>query len=470
MKRFDLVVIGSGPGGYTAAIRAAQLGMRTAVVESGPLGGVCLNWGCIPTKSILAAAGLFEDIGNARSFGIDCKEPVADYGKVVTRSRRMAKRLSAGVKHLLKENSVTVLPGRARLESPGRVSIDGGGDGTEEISAGRVLVAAGSREKVLLGLEPDGKLVLTSREALEASQLPESMIVIGGGAVGLEFAYIYNAFGCRVVVIEMMDQILPGLDREIADGLEAELRRKKIKIRTGTRYEGISKRDDDLEIAFTGPDGVKGSASAFCALVAVGREANIDGLGLAALGVTMDRGFVSVDGDFRTSVEGLYAVGDVTGPPLLAHRASEEGVAAVEKMAGIDVPAVDPERIPKCIYTRPEVASVGISEEEALAAGVGARAVRVPFRALGKAVASGHDRGFLKLLVGEAGRILGCHIVGDGATEMIAEAALAMGTGATVADVAGTVHAHPTLAEAFAEAALAADGRPRNTLEQQTQE
>lgn len=466
MERFDLVVIGSGPGGYTAAIRAAQLGMSTAVVESGALGGVCLNWGCIPTKSILAAAGLFEDIRNAGAFGIDCKDPVADYGKVVARSRRTAKRLSAGVNHLLKENNVTILHGRARVEEPRRISIKGEGDGIEEVTAGKVLVAAGSREKVLPGLVPDGARVLTSREALEASVLPESVIVVGGGAVGLEFAYIYNAFGCRVLLIEMMDQLLPGLDREIADGLESELRRKKIKIRTGTRYEGISKTKDDLEIAFTGPDGVETSASASSALVAVGREANIAGLGLDALGVKMDRGFIAVDGDFRTSVESLYAAGDVTGPPLLAHRASEEGVAAVEKMAGLDVPAVDPAMIPKCVYTRPEVACVGISEEEALASGIGARAFRVPFRALGKAVASGHDRGFLKLLVGEAGRILGCHIVGDGATEMIAEAALAMGTGATVAAVAGTVHAHPTLAEALAEAALAADGRPRNTLKQ----
>ena len=466
MVCFDLVVIGSGPGGYTAAIRASQLGMGVAVVESRSLGGVCLNWGCIPTKSILAAAGLFEDLGGAGAFGIRCEGAEVDFGKVITRSRRTAKRLSAGVKHLLKENNVTVLRGRARIEAPGMVTIKGEAGGTEPVDTGRILVAAGSREKVLPGLEPDGVRVLTSREALEATALPESMIVVGGGAVGLEFAYIYNAFGCRVVLIEMMAQLLPGLDRETADGLEAELGRKKITIHTGTRYDRISKADDSVEIAFTGPDGTEGSVAASCALVAVGREANIAGLGLDVLGVEVDRGFIAVDNDFRTSVEGVYAVGDVTGPPLLAHKASEEGVAAVERMAGLDVPAVDPSMIPKCVYTRPEVASVGISEEEASAAGIDVKVVRVPFRALGKAVASGHDRGFLKLLAGEAGEILGCHIVGHGATEMIAEASLAMQTGATVADVASTVHAHPTLAEALAEAALAAVGRPRNTLKQ----
>lgn len=458
MTAYDLAIIGSGPGGYVAAIRAAQLGMRVALIEEDELGGVCLNWGCIPSKAILSAAEHFDQLKAGKVPGLQLTGLSVDYGAVIDASRKAAERLSKGVASLMRKNQIEVVRGRGRLAGSGQVLVS---DGEREsaLEARNILLSTGSRELVLPGIEIDGRRVLTSRQALETRELPESIVIVGGGAVGLEFAYTYAVYGVQVTIVEMMDQLLPGLDRELAEALANSFTRRGVKIATSTTYRGLEVNDQGVVVTVEGEKGEQ-ELRMDQLLLAVGRRARVEDIGLEQAGVQVENGFVAVGEDYRTAAPGIWAIGDVIGPPLLAHKASEEGKAAVEFMAGQRKKRVDPRTIPACIYCQPQVASVGLSEDEARAADYDVRVGKVPFVASGKAVGTGHTEGFVKI-VSDAryGEILGCQAIGAGVTELIAEVTLAMVLEATVREVGETCHAHPTLSEVILESALAAEGR-----------
>jgi dihydrolipoamide dehydrogenase len=462
-ERFDLAVLGAGPGGYVAAIRAAQLGMRVAIVEADRPGGVCLNWGCIPSKALLTGAELVESLRkHGETFGIGASGITLDYAKAIDHSRRCADRLCKGVESLLRKNAIELVRGRGRLAGARRVEVSGEAD--TDLDADFVLVATGSAEWVPPGVEVDGERVLTSREALESRRIPERLVVVGAGAVGLEFAYVYAMYGAHVTIVEMADQVLPGADPELAQVVQREFRRKGIEVRLATRFEGVKRANGGVEVAVHA-EGASTGLSADQALVAIGRRALSGDLGLESAGVSLDpKGFVPVDAWFRTGAPSVLAIGDVSGPPLLAHKASEEGIAAVEFLAGVERPALDPAKIPACIYCQPQVAWIGKTEAQAREAyGDEIRVGRFPFTASGKAVAAAHTAGFAKVIAEPRfGEIVGAHVVGAGATELIAEIGLAMTLEATTEEVAQTCHAHPTLSEAILEATLAAEGRSIN--------
>ncbi len=460
MSAYDLAVIGSGPGGYVAAIRAVQLGMRVAIVEADRLGGVCLNWGCIPSKSLLSSAEIYEAVRKGVP-GLRVEGLSPDYSAVIGASRAAADRLSRGVSSLMKKNSIDVVSGWGSIVGRGEVAVRGS-EGEASLEAPNILLATGSTEFVLPGISIDGKRVLTSREALESEQLPDSIIVIGGGAVGLEFAYVYQAYGSKVTVVEMQEQLLPGFDAEVAQVLERSFTRRKVSIRTRTAFKSLELNGNGVAVTVEGEKGQE-DLHASQVLVAVGRQATVKDLGLERAGVEVDGGFIRVGPDHRTSGEGVWAIGDVIGPPLLAHKASEEGIAVAEFMAGERKKPVDHRRIPACIYCQPQVASIGLSEAEAKAQGTDVKVGKFPFAASGKAVATGHTDGFVKLVVdARYGEILGCQAIGAGTTELVAEVGVAMNLEATVRELGGTCHAHPTLSEAIMEAALAAEGRSIN--------
>ncbi|MBI5577231.1 MAG: dihydrolipoyl dehydrogenase [Deltaproteobacteria bacterium] len=451
MKRFDLVVIGAGPGGYVAAIRGAQLGMRVAVVERDRPGGVCVNLGCIPSKAILKCACLYQDMANAAAYGISCRGLSADFGEVIRRSRKVAERMSRGVSFLFRKNGIELFAGNATIASPTTVRVGG-----DELETGRILVATGTAVKGLPGIEPDGKNILTSDDALIQETLPRSVTVLGGGAVGVEFAYIYRTFGAEVTVVEMMDQLLPRVDREVAVELAKSFRKQGIRVLTSASAKGIDDASGALAVS---AGGAEEKLPADKILVAVGRKPLTEGLGLEACGVELDRGFIKVDSAFRTACPSIHAIGDVIGGMLLAHEASAEGAAAVEMMAGMGAKRPDPDRIPSCIYCRPEVATIGLSEEEARRRGMAVKTSKFPFSALGRSVASGHTEGFVKMVAEERyGEVVGCHIIGDGAPDLISEISLARTVEATFREIGRTVHPHPTLPEAIREAALMLGG------------
>jgi dihydrolipoamide dehydrogenase len=461
MAEYDLVVVGAGPGGYVAAIRAAQLGLSTAVVEMERAGGVCGNWGCIPSKALLADADLYRAMREGASRGLVADGLRVDFEQVIARSRGVAATQAKGVEFLFKKNGITYVLGRARLVQGGvEVTKDGGG--TERLAAKNVVLATGSGERLLPGLDVDGEVVMTSREALASPRLPASVIVIGGGAVGVEFAYMYASFGATVTVVEMADGLLPGMDVELGKELARAFARQKIDVLLGHRFEQLTRNGTGASVAVRGPKELR-ALTAERVLVAVGRAPLSADLGLEDVGVKTERGFVVVDRSLRTSVPNVWAIGDLVGPVMLAHAASEQGVHVVEVIAGKRTEAqLDPSMIPMCVYCEPEVASVGLTEAQARERGevsVG----KFPFRALGKAMATGHTEGFVKVIVGARyGEILGVHMIGHGVTDLIAEAGLARTLEATVDEIADTVHAHPTLAEALREAALAAAGRALN--------
>jgi dihydrolipoamide dehydrogenase len=464
MAGYDLVVVGAGPGGYVAAIRAAQLGLRTAVVERDQPGGVCGNWGCIPSKAILTDAALFAEMRGAAARGLVADGLRVDYARVIDRSREVAALQAKGVEFLFRKNNVAYHPGRARL-GPGGVLVESDGGAPTRLEARHVLLATGSGERLLPGLEVDGEVVLTSREALAARALPASVVVIGGGAVGVEFAYLYNAFGARVTVVEMAGTLLPGMDEDLGRELARAFGRQGITVLTGHRYEQCTRRPAGVSIRVAASAGPR-TLEAEAVLVAVGRAPLSGDIGLVESGVRVEGGFVVTDPLMRTSAEGVWAIGDLVGPLLFAHAASEQGIVAAEAIAGRrrgGDDGVDPTRIPVCIYCQPEVAAVGLGEAEARARGLEIQVGRFPFRALGKAMATGHTEGFVKVIVGARhGEILGVHMIGRGVTDLIAEAGLARTLEATTAELAATVHAHPTLAEAFREAALVARGEGIN--------
>ncbi|UCE86052.1 MAG: dihydrolipoyl dehydrogenase [Deltaproteobacteria bacterium] len=457
---FDLAVVGGGPGGYVAAIRAAQLGMRVAVIERDRLGGVCLNWGCIPSKALLSGAELVESLrAHGETFGVSASGVTLDYGRLIDHSRKTADRMHRGVTSLMKKNQIAVIPGRGRIAGPNAVEVSGPED--RVVRAEHIVLATGSAEWVPPGVVVDGARVLTSREALESRVVPGRLLVVGAGAVGLEFAYVYAMYGAEVTVIEMADQVLPGADPDVAAAVQREFRRKRIQVQLGTRFEEMKLANGNVRVAVQrGEEALELEAEQV--LVAIGRRPLSEDLGLDRVGIETDaKGFVPVDAEQRTKAPTVSAIGDLVGAPLLAHKASEEGVAAAERIAGVERPALDHRKIPVCIYCQPQVASIGRTEPEARAEfGDDVRVGTFPFTASGKAVAAQHTAGFVKIIAEPRyGELVGAHIVGAGATELIAELALAMTLESTPVEIANTVHAHPTLSEAILEAALSAEGR-----------
>jgi dihydrolipoyl dehydrogenase len=456
-RQFDLLVIGGGPGGYVAAIRAAQLGMNTAVIERDRLGGICLNWGCIPTKALLKNADLYRHFKSAEEWGISCKELKFDFSKIVKRSRDVALRNSKGVEYLFKKNKIEHIPGQGVLLGKGRVSVSREGKEVESVRSDHIIIATGARARSLPNVKIDGKRVISYMEAMVLPQIPKSMVIIGGGAIGVEFAYFFNSFGTAITLVEMMPNILPIEDKEISKLLESSLKKQGIVIQTGGRTEGVT-LGKEVTVDLTTGDGKK-QFSGEVALMAIGVQGNVEHLGLEAAGVALEKGWIKSDEFGRTNVPGLYAIGDVAGPPWLAHVASREGMVCVEAISGKNPQPIDYENIPGCTYCQPQVASLGMTEERAIAEGRSIKIGRFPFSASGKARAIGETEGLVKLIFDEKyGELLGAHILGAEATEMIAELGVAKTLESTAEGIMRTIHAHPTLSEAVMEAAEAANG------------
>jgi len=460
---FDLIVIGSGPGGYVAAIRAAQLGLKTAIVEREQLGGICLNWGCIPTKALLKSGEVFETLSHLSDYGLAADAPRFDFAKVIERSRGVSKQLNGGVGFLMKKHKIEVIEGSARLErgAPApKVIVDLKASGSRTVQAKSVIIATGARAKVIpaIGLVGDGDRVWTYRDAMTPKAMPKSLLVIGSGAIGIEFASFYRALGAEVTVIEAMDRILPVEDEEVSAAALKAFKLRGIAFRTGANVTKLTPGKDGVTLMLEA-GGKTETLSAERAIVAVGIEANIESLGLDALGAKVERGHIVTDDHGGTGVGGLYAIGDVAGPPWLAHKASHEGVHCVEHIAGLaPVRVVSP--IPGCTYSNPQVASVGITEQAAKASGRAVKIGRFPFRVNGKAIASGETQGFVKVIFDAGtGALIGAHMIGAEVTEMIQGYVLAMTLEATEAEMMATIFAHPTMSEAMHEASLDAYGR-----------
>jgi len=454
----DLAVLGGGPGGYTAAIRAAQLGMRVALVEREQLGGVCGNWGCIPSKAIISSAAAYDRARNGAALGIRGDGVGFDYPQVVANSRAAADRMARGVASLMKKHAIEVIAGEGRLGRDGRLVVRQA-DGERPVAARRVMLAVGSGEKLLPGMAISPPWVVTSRELLAETSLPASIAIVGGGAIGVEFGYVLGAFGVQVTILEMQDQLLPGVEPEVARELARSFRRRKIAVRTGCAFRGMAVGEGGVRIEAE-EKGKPVAIEAERCLVAVGRAPRTARLGVEDAGIALERGYVAVNERYESSIPHVLAIGDAIDTPALAHVAAAEGVAAVEIASGRRDPGwIDYRRIPACVYSHPEVATVGLTEEKAREAGHDVRVGVAPFRALGRAVAGGETEGIVKI-VSEArhGEILGGHVCGAEATELVAEIALAMSLEGTVEDLGRTVHAHPTFSETVMEAALAVVG------------
>ena len=456
MAQYDVVIIGGGPGGYVAAIRAAQLGLRAALIEKDRVGGVCLNWGCIPSKALLYNAELVRLFRRSQEFGISHDNLRVDFAAAIDRSRQVVDRMVSGVEFLLQKNKVDVISGTGTLKGKSEVAVE---PGARVVEAGNVIIASGGFSRLLPGVQIDGSTVITSREALELRDVPESVAIIGGGPIGVEFAYVYAGYGARVTIIEMLDHLLPLEDEDVSRQLERSFKQQGIGYMTRTAVKGLRVVDGKAQLAVSS-DGRDQEVTADKALIAIGFGGNSDGLGLDSVGIATERGFVQVDDRMKTNVDGVYAIGDVTGKLMLAHVASDQGVIAIEGIAGLDPAKPDYAKMPRCTYCQPQVASCGLTEAQARDRGYQVKTGRFPFRANGKAMATADTDGFVKVVAeADYGEVLGVHIVGPDATDLIAEAALALGMESTVADVSRTVHAHPTLSEAVKEAALAAQGK-----------
>ena len=456
MAKYDVAIIGGGPGGYVAAIRAAQLGLKAAVVEQDRVGGVCLNWGCIPSKALLWNAELVHLFRNSEDFGITYDALRIDMAKAIDRSRTVVDRMVKGVEFLLKKNKVAVISGRARLKSATEIAVEPAGDA---VDAENVIIATGAHARALPGIEIDGEVVITSREALELRETPESVVIVGGGPVGAEFAYFYRAYGAEVTVVELLDHLLPLEDEEISRQLERSFKQQGIAYRTGAKVAGVSVANGRATVALSA-NGKDEELAAAKVLIGVGMAANSDGLGLEQAGVALERGFVQIDERMRTSAPGVFAIGDVTGKLMLAHVASAQGVIAVETVAGKEPPPLAYEKLPRCTYCQPQVASLGLTEAQARERGIEVKTGKFPYRGNGKAVAMERTDGLVKLVVDAAtNEIIGYHLIGQDATELLAEASLGSVLETTPAELGWTVHAHPTLSEVVKEAALAVDGQ-----------
>ena len=472
-NNFDVLIIGAGPGGYVTAIRAAQLGFKTAIIEREHLGGICLNWGCIPTKALLRSAEIYHYMKHAENYGLSAKDITFDASKVVARSRGVSGRLNMGVNGLLKKNKVQIIWGEARVTKPGEVvvadmkkaavlpqaPIPKGTMGAGTYSAKHIIIATGARPRVLPGLEPDGQVVWTYFEAMVPPKMPKSLLVVGSGAIGIEFASFYNAMGVDVTVVEIMGQIMPVEDTQISKIAQKQLEKQGIKFRISAKVAKLDKKANSVTATIEA-GGKSETITVDRVIAATGVVGNIEKLGLETLGVKTDRGCVVIDGYGRTNVSGVYAIGDVAGPPMLAHKAEHEGVICIETIKGLHTHPMKKEQIPGCTYCHPQVASVGLTEAKAKAAGYELKIGRFPFLANGKAIALGEDQGLIKTIFdAKTGRLIGAHMVGAEVTELIQGFVLAMGLETTEEELMHTVFPHPTLSEMMHESVLDAYAR-----------
>jgi dihydrolipoyl dehydrogenase len=474
-ESFDIIIIGSGPGGYVTAIRAAQLGFKTAMVERSYLGGICLNWGCIPTKALLRSAEMYQHMLHAKEYGLAAEKVTYDAGAVVSRSRGVAKRLNDGVGFLMKKNKVSVIWGEAAIDAPGKITVKAtknSGNATEApkgalgpgaYEAKHIIVATGARPRVLPGLEPDSRLIWTYFEAMVPDRMPKSLLVVGSGAIGIEFASFFRSFGAEVTVVEVLPQILPVEDAEIAGLARKAFEKQGIKILTGAKVTKLDKGADSVTATIDDGKGGTQTITAERVISAVGVTGNVEGLGLEKLGVKIDRGCIVTDGLSRTNVPGIYAIGDVAGPPMLAHKAEHEGVVCVEAIKGLKPHPLDKLKIPGCTYCTPQIASVGLTEQAAKEKKLDIRVGRFPFIGNGKAIALGEDQGLVKVIFDKAtGQLLGAHMIGAEVTELIQGYVVAMNLETTEEELMHTVFPHPTLSEMMKEAVLDAYGRVLN--------
>ncbi len=455
LKKYDLVVLGGGPGGYVAAIRAAQLGMKVGCVERDKLGGICLNWGCIPSKALLKSAEVMWNFKESKEYGISYDNLVVDFKKVIKRSRDAANRLSNGVEYLFKKNKIEKVSGFGKFISNNKLSVlDSYGKEVAQVEGKNIIISTGARPRELPGIKIDRKKVITSTEAMILEAIPKEMIIIGAGAIGAEFAYFYNAFGSKVTLIEMMPNLLPIEDAEVTAQLEREFKKQGIEIMTDTKVESAATVGSGVQVKVANKKGSQ-TLKGDIALVAIGIQGNSDGIGLEQIGVQTEKSWVKVDKtDYKTGVPAVYAIGDVIGAPWLAHVASAEGIRCVEGIAGVETEVLDYNSIPGCTYCQPQVASIGFTEAKAKELGYETKIGRFPFTANGKAIATNEAVGFVKLIFdAKYGELLGAHIIGHGATELIAELGVAKKLETTPHEIIRTVHAHPTLSESVMEAA-----------------
>ena len=461
-SKFDVIIIGGGPGGYVTAIRSAQLGFKTCVVEKEHMGGICPNWGCIPTKALLRSAEVYHNMQHAEDFGLSADNVTFSLKAVVERSRKVSGRLSGGVEHLMKKNKVTVVDGKAALDGPGKVKVtDKDGKDAGTLTAAHIIVATGARPRALPGIEPDKKLIWTYFEAMVPEKTPKSLLVIGSGAIGIEFASFYNTMGVDVTVVEVMKQIMPVEDEEVSKLARKQMEKAGMKIMTEAKVTGVKKGKDNVTCTVEDAKGKTQEITVDRVISAVGVQGNIEDIGLETTKVKTDRGCIVADGYGRTDEKGIYAIGDVAGPPMLAHKAEHEGVICIEKIAGVDgVHPMDKNKIPGCTYCHPQVASVGLTEAEAKAEGYEVKVGRFPFMGNGKAIALGEDQGLVKTVFDKkTGQLLGAHMVGAEVTELIQGYVVAMNLETTEEDLMHTVFPHPTLSEMMHESVLDAYDR-----------
>jgi len=460
-ENYNIAVLGGGPGGYVAAIRAGQLGLRTVVIDKDRLGGICLNWGCIPTKSLLKNAEIYDTVKNhGEDFGITAKELTFDFTKIIKRSRNISERITSNVEILVKKNKVDRIKGFGKLVSKNQIDIlDDSGKKVQSVNADKIIIATGARPRAVPSIPIDRQNIITSTEAMNLPEQPKELIVIGAGAIGIEFAYFYSVLGTKVTVIEMLDSILPIEDKEVSDTLARSFRKRGIEIYTKTSVEKAEVKGKKVEVTIS-TDGEKKKLTADKVLSAIGVTGNVEGFGLEELDIELYKNHIKVDkSTYETNVKGIFAIGDVIGPPWLAHVASAEGIHCVEKIKGMNPPDINYETIPGCTYCQPQVASVGLTEAKAKENGYEVKIGKFPFMASGKAFAVGEREGFVKFVTdAKYGEILGVHIIGSEATELIAEATLAKTLEATTESIIKTVHAHPTLSESVMEAAAAVYG------------
>ncbi len=452
MSTFDVIVLGSGPGGYVAAIRASQLGFKTAIVEKESLGGVCLNWGCIPTKALIKSAQVFNYLLHAEDYGLNAKEVDKDFGAVIKRSRNVADSMSKGVQFLMKKNKIEVIMGVGKLQPGKKIAVTDDEGKETTYSAEHIIVATGARSRELPSLPQDGKKIIGYRKAMSLDKQPEKMIVVGSGAIGMEFAYFYNALGTEVTVVEFLPNVVPVEDEEVSKQLERSFKKSGIKIMTSSEVTSVDTSGDGVKAMVKTAKGDK-ELEADIVLSAVGIKSNIENIGLEEVGIATDRDKIMVNDYYQTNIPGYYAIGDVTPGPALAHVASAEGIICVEKIAGMHVESLDYGNIPGCTYCLPEVASVGLTEQKAKEEGYDIKVGKFPFSANGKAKAAGTPDGFVKVIFdAKYGEWLGCHMIGVGVTDMIAEAVVARKLETTGHEVLKAVHPHPTMSEAVMEA------------------
>lgn len=455
---YDIIVIGSGPGGYVTAIRASQLGFKTAVIERENLGGICLNWGCIPTKALIKSAHVFDYIKHAEEYGLNKVEGSFEFSNIIKRSRGVADKMNKGIGFLMKKNKIDVILGNAKVKAGKKVDVTDSEGKVSEYSASHIIIATGARSRVLPNLPQDGKKIIGYREALTLPKQPKSMIVVGSGAIGIEFAYVYASLGTKVTVVEYLPSIVPVEDEEVSKHLEKSLKKQGIDIMTNASVEKVEDHGEGVRASIKTSQG-EITLEAEIVLSAVGITANIENLGLENVGIATDKGRILVDDFYKTNVPGYYAIGDVIPGPALAHVASAEGILCVEKIKGLKVEPINYGNIPGCTYCAPEIASVGMTEKKAKEAGYELKVGKFPFVASGKATANGDTDGFIKVIYdAKYGELLGCHMVGNGVTDMIAEAVAIRRLEATAHEVLTTIHPHPTISEAFKGATEAAYG------------